>query len=174
MNRALVLGLLVFGFNIPATAQAPTETGLVSALQPLSFLIGDWDADPGQSGETGAFSFKSAVQGHAIVRTNYANYPASAGKPPSRHDDLMVIAVENKSLHADYFDSEGHIIRYHVQSPSSGQVTFVSEARSNEPRYRLRYAVNPDGTLSGRFDIAAPGKPDAFNPYLTWTARRSR
>jgi hypothetical protein len=143
-------------------------------LQPLGFLLGDWDAAPGPAGETGAFSFKSDVQGRAIVRTNYASYPASADKPASRHDDLMVIAADGGVVRADYFDSEGHVIRYVVESPRPREAVFLSEIKRNEPRYRLRYTSSADGVLSGRFDIAPPGKPDAFSPYLTWTARRSR
>src|SRR5262249_31724191 len=61
---------------------------LVPALKPFGFLKGDWDAVPGPAGETGAFSFKPGAQGHILVRTNFASYPASAGKPASRHDDL--------------------------------------------------------------------------------------
>ena len=145
---------------------------LVAALQPFAFLLGEWDAVPGQSGETGGFTFKAAAQGRVIVRTNFASYPASAGKPASRHDDFMVIAVERGAVHADYYDSEDHIIRYVGRSPAAGQVEFVSEVRSGEPRYRLRYTANADGSVAGQFDVAPPGKPDDFARYLTWSARR--
>jgi hypothetical protein len=161
------------------TAQAATvapgrQDDLAPSLQPLAFLLGDWEAVPGTSGETGASSFRSSIQGHAIVRTNYASYPAAAGKPASRHDDLMVIAPDGASLRADYFDSEGHVIRYVVESPRAGEVVFVSASQPGEPRYRLRYSANPDGTLTGRFDVAPPGKPESFKAFLTWSARRSR
>jgi hypothetical protein len=169
----------ILGFTLPpilwgAETRAQTTHDIADDLRSLAFLLGDWTADPGQAGETGGFSFKTQVQGRVIVRTNYANYPASGGKPASRHDDLMVIAAEGDSLHADYFDSEGHVIRYVVQSPKAGEALFVSAAKPNEPRYRLRYSLRADGALEGHFDVAAPGAPDLFAPYLTWTAHRSR
>src|SRR5262245_4140034 len=148
------------------------DDALVAALKPLGFLLGDWDAAPGPSGETGGFSFRSGAQGHILVRTNFANYPASADKPASRHDDLMVIAPDAGAICADYFDNEGHVIRYVARSINSGQVEFVSEIKPNEPRFRLRYTANRDDSLAGQFDIAPPGQPDTFSPYLSWTARR--
>jgi hypothetical protein len=163
---------------VHATVASPVaparENDLAPALTSLAFLLGDWDAVPAAAGETGAFSFRSSVQGRVIVRTNYANYPAANGKPASRHDDLLVIAADGGTLRADYFDNEGHVIRYVVESPAAGQVVFVSEVKPNEPRYRLRYTANPDGTLAGQFDVAPPGKPESFNPYLKWSARRPR
>jgi hypothetical protein len=145
---------------------------LVPALKPFGFLQGDWDAVPGSSGETGAFSFKPGAQGHILVRTNFASYPASAGKPASRHDDLMVMAPDGDTVHADYFDSEGHVIRYTVRPVGSGEVMFTSEIKPNEPRYRLRYKSNGDASVAGQFDVAPPGQSESFKPYLTWTGRR--
>src|SRR5260370_22056121 len=58
--------------------------------------------------------------------------------------------------------------------PGSGYTqVFLSEVKASEPRYRLRYVVNVDGTLKGAFDIAPPGRVDEFSPYLTWSARRA-
>jgi hypothetical protein len=145
---------------------------LVPALKPFGFLQGDWDAEPGPAGETGAFSFKPGAQGHILVRTNFASYPASAGKPASRHDDLMVMAVDGDTVRADYFDSEGHIIRYTVRPAGPGEVVFTSEVRPNEPRFRLRYKSNGDASVAGQFEVAPPAEPEAFKPYLTWTGRR--
>jgi len=154
--------------------QEKNDAELSAALKPFGFLLGDWDAVPGPAGETGGFGFKSSVQGRVMVRTNYANYPASAGKPASRHDDVMVMAADGDIIRADYFDSEGHVIRYVARSPAARQVELVSEIKSGEPRYRLRYRMEADDTLHGEFEIAPPGKPDAFSRYLEWTARRSR
>jgi hypothetical protein len=158
----------------PNRAQASAVTNLVGRLKPFAFLLGDWTAVPSAAGETGGFSFTSDVQGHVIRRTNYADYPGAQGRPASRHDDLLVMAVDNDVVRADYYDSEGHIIRYVVTSPGAGQALFESEARPNEPRYRLRYTLGADGMLSGQFDVAAPDKPTVFNRYLAWTARRIR
>jgi hypothetical protein len=140
-------------------------------LAPLQFLLGQWEGIGDQAGATGGFTFAPAAQDRVIVRTNYSNTPASGGKPASRHDDLMVIYVEAGIVKADYFDSESHVIRY-VGSAQPGEVVFVSEARPSEPRYRLTYTRASATTLNGKFEVAPPGRPDSFSPYLSWTARK--
>jgi hypothetical protein len=84
----------------------------------------------------------------------------------------MTIYSEDGTLKADYFDNEGHVIRYSVQPRDGNRVVFVSEAKASEPRYRLSYSIGADGVLLGTFEIAAPGSGDAFKPYLSWRARR--
>jgi hypothetical protein len=140
-------------------------------LAPLQFLLGQWEGIGDQAGATGGFTFATGVQDRVIVRTNYSNTPASGGTPASRHDDLMVIYVEAGIVKADYFDSESHVIRY-AAAAQPGEVVFVSEARLSEPRYRLTYTRASATTLNGKFEVAPPGQPDSFSPYLSWTARR--
>jgi hypothetical protein len=140
-------------------------------LAPLQFLLGVWEGIGDQAGATGEFSFALSVQDLVIVRTNYSNTPPSGGKPASRHDDLMVIYDDAGLVKADYFDSEGHVIRY-VAEVKVGEVIFLSEVKGSEPRYRLTYSQGSATTLNGRFDVAPPGKPEAFAPYLSWTARK--
>jgi hypothetical protein len=41
-----------------------------------------------------------------------------------------------------------------------------------EPRFRLIYAKTSDGTLVQKFEMAPPGKPEAFKTYIESTARR--
>ena len=84
-----------------------------------------------------------------MVRTNYSNTPATGGTPASRHDDLMVVYVEAGVVKADYFDSEGHVIRYVVDG-RPGEAVFVSETKAAEPRYRLTYTQASPSTLTGR------------------------
>jgi SAM-dependent methyltransferase len=140
----------------------------------LRFLVGDWIAIDTPDGERGGFTFTLGVQNHVMVRTNEAIYDATPQHPASRHDDLMVIYSENGSLKADYFDNEGHVIRYAVRPDGANRVVFVSDPNPREPRFRLTYTAGADGVLTGAFDVAAPGAPDAFKPYLSWHARRSR
>jgi hypothetical protein len=142
-------------------------------LAPLYFLLGSWEAIADQAGATGGFSFALSVQDRVIVRTNYSNTPASDGKPASRHDDLMMIYEDAGRVKAEYFDSEGHVIRY-VAETKDGEVVFLSEARPSEPRYRLTYTQTSATMLRGKFDVAPPGKPDAFAPYLSWAARKGK
>src|SRR6267378_152959 len=116
------------------------------------------------SRRNGGFTFSLGVQNRVMTRTNYATYDARNGRAASRHDDLMVIYEEGGQLKADYFDSERHVIRYLVEPRGDHDVMFVSDAKPSDPRYRLRYTARNDGTLAGRFEIAAPGTPDALTP----------
>jgi hypothetical protein len=101
-----------------------------------------------------AFTFKFGVQNHVILRTNEAVYAATPEHAASRHDDLLVIYTEHGSLKADYFDSEGHVIRYAVRPQSEKSVVLVSEPPPGEPTYRLTYTAGADGVLLGSFVFA--------------------
>ena len=85
---------------------------------------------------------------------------------------MVLYATEAGEIHADYYDSEGHVIPYAGTVASAGQLSLVSEPVNGAPRFRLSYKLNPDGTLDGHFDVAAPGNPESFSPYLSWTSRR--
>jgi hypothetical protein len=137
----------------------------------LQFLVGDWVADGPAAAGSGHFEFTPDVQGHVLVRRNHADVPAANGRPASVHDDLMVIYQEGKP-HAIYFDNEGHVIRYDVETGTADMATFVSEAAPGAPRFRLSYKKLPDGRLGGKFEIAPAGKPEEFRAYLEWTAKR--
>ena len=128
----------------------------------------------GQQGAgTGAFSFTPDLQGKILTRHSFAEYPAAAGKPASRHDDLMIVYHDGgtRDLRAIYFDSEDHIIRYFAKAMPDG-VAFVSEGNPDEVRYRLTYTSTGKDTLRLRFEVAAPGKD--FATYLEAGARRDR
>jgi len=158
---------LVLGSADVARAAPP------AALEPLSFLLGEWvtTGAPGQA--TGTASFARGLQDQVILRTSFAEYPASPAGSASRHDDLLVIYAAGESVRVDYFDSEGHVIRYAVGSPSAGRAVFLSDPLPKEPRYRLSYVQGQAGELRGEFAIAPAGKPEAFQPYLTWEAVRA-
>jgi hypothetical protein len=143
-------------------------------LAPLDFLIGRWDAIPDASGSLGTCTFALSLQDQVIVRTNHADTAAVAGRPASKHDDLMVIYVEGKMLKADYYDNESHVIRYRLQSRGPNDVVFQSEATASEPGYRLSYVLQSDGTVTGQFEFAQPGEPDAWSAYLSWGMRKMR
>lgn len=158
-----------------AHAAAPATTAAPAELEPFAFLVGEWPATgAGQPGAgTGTATFTRGVQDKVIVRTSFADYPAANGKPASRHDDLMVIyAAPGGGVRADYYDSEGHVIRYSVQSPAPGQAVFLSEAAGGGPRFRLGYTLAAPGVLKGEFAVAQPGGPEVFKPYLTWESHK--
>ena len=164
MIAAAVAALLIGGGAAPAP------------LAPLDFLIGEWTG--GGSGAPGASAggttFARELQGRVVVRSNFADYPASGERAAFRHDDLMVVYADaDGRLKADYFDSEGHVIRYLAQPRDGGGVVFVGEPSPGAPRFRLAYAPGADGVVVGTFEIAPPDKPEAFKTYLSWTMRRA-
>jgi hypothetical protein len=145
---------------------------------PFSWLVGDWigegaAADRGQG--TGGFSFMLDLQKNILVRKNWADYPATNGHATFRHDDLMIAYQESAKdpVQAIFFDSERHIIRYVVGVSADGNtIQFTSEAQSSSPRYRLTYVKTGETTLTLKFEIAPPGKPDAFAAYIEAKAHR--
>jgi len=143
-------------------------------LQPFAFLVGEWAASgSGQPGSAvGAAVFDWGLQGRIILRTSYAEYPPGGGKPGSRHDDLMVIYVSPVGAKADYYDSEGHVIRYNVSSPAPDEAVFLSQPAAGEPTFRLSYKLASADSLDGEFAIAAPGTQQAFKPYLSWQSHK--
>jgi hypothetical protein len=74
---------------------------------------------------------------------------------------------------AIYFDSEGFVIHYTVAFSEKGKVlTFLSEGSPQAPRQRLTYVQNGDGTLKVKFELAPPGKPEAFVTHVEGIAHR--
>jgi len=133
-------------------------------------LAGEWVADVDKDGATGGFSFVPELQGHVLVRRNFAEYPK--GHPRAgRHEDLMVVYHAGAATRADYYDSEGHVIHYGV-TVDGPRITFVSDLAAGQPRFRFTYLVTSPSAVALTFEIAPPGKPDAFAPYIKATAHR--
>lgn len=171
MRTAIFVGILPFLLaGSPLFAAEPAE------LAPYSFLVGEWVASgSGQPGTgVGTAVFSRSLQDRVMLRTSYAEYPPADGRPASRHDDLMIIYVSpGGGVRADYYDNEGHVIRYAVQSPAAGQAVFLSESDGTTPRFRLSYHLEPKGVLKGEFAIATPDATEDFHPYLTWQSRQA-
>jgi len=166
--------VLLAAFSVPA--QTPSQPP-ANRWAELQFLLGDWvgegAGEPGQG--TGSFSFQTDLQEKILLRRNRADYPASKDRPAYAHNDLMVIyrPAEGKSLRADYFDNEDHIIHYTVTVSADGRsVEFLSDIAEGSPRFRLTYGQTGAGRLAIRFEIAPPGKPEAFSTYIAATARK--
>jgi hypothetical protein len=144
----------------------------------LRFLIGEFTGEGGGSGVgqgMGAYTFLPELGGKILMRRNVADYPAANGDPATHHEDVMTVYAEadGRNLEAIYFDSEGHVIHYAVEVVNGGKsVTFTSAAQAGQPRYRLTYRDSGKGLVDGRFEVAPPGKPEAFTRYMEWTARR--
>jgi hypothetical protein len=172
---AFAVRAVMFG-SLSATAQQSATPVDWSAWD---FLIGDWTpiGGGGQPGQAigGGFSFGFDLQKRILVRKSYAEYPATKDALAFRHDDLMIVYEDEtgKGTRAVYFDNEGHVIHYTVAfSDGGGAVTFVSDANARGPRFRLIYRKQGDGAVAFEFDIAPPGKPDAFAKYVEGAARR--
>jgi hypothetical protein len=149
-----------------------------SPWAPISFLIGEWTGEGGgQPGQgAGTFSFLPDLNQKILVRKNRSDYPATKERPAFTHSDLMTIYREPDAikLRAIYFDTEDHVIHYTVEPSSDGQVVqFIGDASPANPRFRLTYRKTGADTLSIRFEIAMPEKPDAFSTYIEATAHRS-
>lgn len=152
-HAALLLAALIMSGATPVRAASQPQ------FDKLAFLVGTWDSE--FRGSKGWTTFARSLQDRVLVRTNHSDSPA--------HDDLMVIYVRGTATMADYYDSEGHVIHYTV-TPTETGVTFLSEAQTHEPRYRLTYEELAGGDLDGRFEVAPPDKP--FATYLRWRAHR--
>jgi hypothetical protein len=150
------------------------DTTLVAELRPLSFLLGTWVGEGSGSPGSGAgvAQFMSEVGGRVIVRRNHAEYPVTAERGAFVHDDyMMVYRNPDATVKAVYSDNEGHVILYTVSS-GARSVTFTSDSTSPGPRYRLVYRKTGDATLVNTFEIAPPGKPNAFSVYVQGTLRK--
>ena len=134
----------------------------------LDFMLGKWVGVAGEK-ETplgagqGGFSFEFDLSKKVIVRKNHAEYDKGV-----KHDDLMVVYMEQGSPRAIYFDSEGHTIRYNVAFPSNDQVVFESDGTQPGPKYRLLYWMEKS-VMKGKFEVAAGGE---FKTYLSWGSVR--
>lgn len=169
-SKALVLVLPVL---LSTTADTPDAGAAGDPLASVAPLLGKWVAepDPRQPGVTGWTTFDRALGDRVAVRRNHASYPSRDGKPASEHDDLMVVFVEDGKLRAEYWDSEGHVIRYEVQAPAASRLVFLSEARAGAPRFRLTYVWPEPRKLDLTFEIAPPGGAE-FRPFISARLRR--
>ncbi len=172
MNLALWLWVALI-FPAPAPPQVPAA----DPWEALQFLVGNWEGEgSGEPGHgRGSFSFRFDLEKHVLVRRNRADYPATKDRAAYSHEDLMVIYPEGvpSEFRAIYFDNEGHVIHYTTAiSPDRKMVQFLSPPAPGAPRFRLTYIKLDEKSLRIQFEIAPPGKPEAFSTYLEAKARR--
>jgi hypothetical protein len=134
----------------------------------LAFLEGRWAGEGAQAGSVGEFSLAKALDGKVLLRKNLFCMPGADGKAVT-HEDLMVIFAEVGALRADYFDNEGHVIHYSVES-GPDRATFLSAGPG--PRFRLTYLRTGADTLEVRFEMAMPDKPEQFKVYQSGKVKR--
>ncbi|MFI5252941.1 MAG: hypothetical protein ACHQQQ_10990 [Bacteroidota bacterium] len=174
----LIISGVLFSVLLPLANLSAQPAPVTPNWDGLKFMMGDWigggSGNPGEG--VGGYSFYPDLQNRVIVRKNYAEYPATKDKPAYRHDDLMVIYQgDDGSKRADYYDNEGHVIHYDVEiSPDTSSVVFKSGIMPSAPRFRLTYSKNSDDKVGILFEIAPPGKPEAFAKYIEATAHRKK
>jgi hypothetical protein len=164
--------ILLFTELVPAQQSAKPVS-----WHAFEFLLGEWvgegSGDPGQG--VGGFTFLPDLQNTVLVRKNYANYPATKDRPAFSHNDLMVLYQETGKIRAVYFDNEQHVINYSVTlSNDANSVIFVSDALAAAPRFRLTNTKMGIESIKITFEIAPPGKPESFDPYIEAVAHRKK
>lgn len=141
-----------------------------------NYYLGEWTGEGGgQPGEgSGGFRFDLDLQGQILVRRNFAEYPAIAEKPAYRHDDLMIIYRDSQNgFRATYWDNEGHIITYTAEfSQDKNILTFLGDTVPTTVRFRFTYNKVNDHVMGIKFEIAPPGRPEEFAPYIEARAQR--
>ncbi len=177
MIRSLTLAIVFVLLAAPLSArQSQTQPSKdVVNWDAFRFLLGEWVGEgAGAPGEaSGGFSFRFDLEDKILVRRNHADYPATKDKPAYSHTDLMVIYQEPEATRAIYFDNEGHVIHYAVGlSKDQTTLTFLSEPSPSAPRFRFTYNKVKNDSMTFRFDIAPPGKPEAFSKYLEGSLHR--
>ena len=149
--------LVGFGLLLLAVVVARPGTRAGASLDALQFLEGRWVGEgASEVGKgSGYASFERDLQGKVLVRRNHAEYPASEGKPPYVHDDLMIIYPDVKGgVRAFYTDNEGHVIHYGISIREGGAgATFLSDG--DAPRYRLSYVQTGPGRMTILLETAA-------------------
>jgi len=164
--------LLLLPFST-AQAQQPRST----PWQDFDFLIGEWTwSGGGQPGQAqGTSSFEPGLNGTVLLRKVHLDYPASKNRAAFSHDDLLYVYHDpaDDSLRAIFFDNENHVIRYAVSvAPGGDSIQFLSDAAPSGTRARMSYTKAGTNSVTEKFELAPPGKPDQFTTYVEFVAKK--
>lgn len=172
----LTLSLLTAG--VPVLAQS-VDSSASDPWKAMQSLVGQWDgALGGEAGQAsnGSFNIAPDLQGHALVRRSFAEFPATKDRPAIRHDDLTIVyqGAQGTAPRATYYDSEGHVIEYTVLVSSGGRnIEWLGAIRPDEPRFRFTYVFTSPTTMNVRFEIAPPGQPAKFVTHVEGSVHRA-
>jgi hypothetical protein len=169
---AVSLAILLGFWSDSEAQQGSLKPDTTGGINQLSFLLGEWVGEGGGaslSAETGGFTYSMDLQNSVMIKKNYADFAASQTRPAFRHEDLTVIyQVPGDTMRAIYFDNEGHVINYTVDiAKDKKSAVFVSPPMPQQPRFRLIQTLKDEKTMDMSFEMAPPGQPDAFSPYIT-------
>jgi hypothetical protein len=172
--KAVLVAFLLIAFS---SAQTPKPAS--NFWKDFDFLLGDWTwtggGKPGQA--TGTSTFEPEMNGTVLLRKVHLNYPATKERAAFAHEDLLYVYhdPQDSSLRAIFFDGEGHVIRYAVTVPPAGDsIQFLSDAAPSGTRCRMTYTRLAEDSVTEKFEIAPPGKPDEFATYVEFAAKRIR
>jgi uncharacterized glyoxalase superfamily protein PhnB len=144
MNWRLLLVALTLVPFLSLQAQQPPPAPPTNQWKDFDFLVGEWTwvggGRPGQG--KGLSTLRPELGGTVLVRKTHLDYPATKERAAFGHDDLIYVYhdPQDNSVHAIFFDGEGHVIRYAVTVASDGNSTeFLSDAA----RLNLRRVERP-------------------------------
>ena len=170
MRRLPAVGLAIV---LAASGASAQEQDDVSPLASLDFLLGRWEATSGGTPATplGTTSFERKLGSQVVVRTCHTDVSATKDRGASVRDDLMVIyANSDRELRADYYDSDGRVLRYTIETTDDTAV-FTSEPSPGQPRYRITYQLAYAGIVTGELESSPAAEPEGFKSRLTWTMK---
>jgi len=151
--------LLAASISVSAHAAAALD----KPLQPLGFLVGEWEGGgpvPETGGRAHGFSTITAqADGHVLVRSDRNDAFDGAGRLSHSFAQFMSIYADKGGVYADYIDGDGHVIHYGPATVIDGKaVEFISVAASGAPTFRLRYDADGSNGLKIWFGSRPPGK----------------
>jgi hypothetical protein len=163
---------LMVAFLSVQLSSAPSNN---SGWEKWKYLVGEWKGEgSGQPGQgSGSFSFRNELDGNVLIRKNLAEFPATADRPATRHEDLMVVYKNQEGLpsQAIYFDNESHVIRYDITYPDN-KIILTSQPSQPGPRFRLVYEKLEENLVNIRFEMAMPNAPEEFRLYMEGKSRK--
>ena len=184
--RAIAIGTFTFLLAAPAlflaapalflAAPARAATALKPPLQPIAFLVGNWDQGEGKVTETGGTSkggsvFSVESDGAALLRRDHTELFDKSGKPAGGFHQTMLIYPDGNTLKADYVDGEGHAIHYVSAEMVAGKSVTFTGAPGRGPVFKLVYEMTAPDTLTVTFGMTPPGAAE-FRPIASGTLRK--
>lgn len=169
---------LVALFSAPPSPPAKAENVRPGAPfgRAWQALVGSWtgegDGSPGAG--SGASSFRFELEARVLVRRSTADIPAAERRPAVHHEDLLVFrSPAGGTAAADYWDDEGHVIRYAATWSADGKIlTLVSDGAGGGPRFRLVCTFPAPDRATISFEIAPPGS-HTFQRYVGGALERA-
>ena len=162
----------------PLSAQsAPADRGPdLGALQPLAFLVGNWEAKTPQNGavqSAGTYAFQPELNNHVLARHTVSK--AGCKGPATfdcEHTDLLYVFQDapGEPLKAIYFDNEGHVLHYAVTTPDATTAVFLTDPAAPGPQFKLVYELKA-AVMTGKFQMKMPGQTE-WKSYLEWSGAK--